>query len=351
MSGDEKKLLGPSGEVLDVTPDQIEEFMPHGAELVVADPDDENEIVRVLDAYDVEQILQEAQRGLLKKSLFDFPQGGERIIDLSYAGVLEVIRLMNWTGKVKIAVDPSSLSFEREVQDGQPMIVAQVYARDEVTGFGAFGISAEPERMKLREGTAKRYREEGKKVAEDDTVFDPFARTKAASKAQRNALKTCIPEVIRQTLIAQYQGDSRRIQRVQSRSEVKALEAAPPLTEPAAVELRQRCDELYAEIRELAGGRGKAALTPATYHAYMLQSQGAMDTLERMVRWLEERKAAIPGELAQADRQAAAVETATEVPCPKCEQPAKRFCKGIRGSHPERVAARLEQIPVPEVVA
>lgn len=348
---DENKILGPDGEVLDATPDLIEDFMPHGTALVVRDVEDATEIAQVLDAYDVEQILQEAQKGLLKKSLFDFPQGGERVVDLSYAGVLEVIRLMNWTGKVKIAVDSGSLVFAKEVQDGQPLVRAQVYAHDEVTGFGAFGISTEPERMRLKDSTANRYREDGKPVADDNTVFDPFSYTKAASKAQRNALKTCIPEVIRQTLIAQYLGDSRRIQHVRSAAEQKVLDAAPQLTSPEAVALREECAAIYGRIRELCDGRGKAALTPAQYHAYMVQSQGALDTLTSMRDYLLTREQQIPVELAAADRQALAVESATKVPCPNCEQPAGKFCRGIKGNHPERIAARLEQIPMPEAVA
>lgn len=350
MAG-EKKLLGPDGEAIDVTPDMIEDAMPSAGELVVRDPDDRYEVAQVLDQHDVAQILMLAQQQLIKKSLYDFPQGGERIVDLSLEGVNEVVRLMNSTGKMRAAIDPNSLKIEREVQDGVPMIVATVYAHDPISGFGFFGTSSEPERMKLTDAKANQRRQDGKVVADDNTIFDVFARAKATGKAQRNALKRFVPEEVRQTLIAQYLGDSRRIERVQTVSEVKALEAAPPLTDPVAVELRERCDALYAEIRELAGGRGKAALTPATYQAYMLQSQGAMDTLERMVRWLEERKEAIPLELAAQDRQAMALETATQVACPKCEEPAKRYCKGIRGSHPERVAARLEQIPMPELPA
>lgn len=350
MSAD-KKLLGPDGEAIDVTSDMIEDAMPSAGELVVRDPDDKYEVAQVLDQHDVAQILMLAQQQLIKKSLYDFPQGGERIVDLSLEGVNEVVRLMNSTGKMRAAIDKDTLTVEREVQDGVPMIVATVYAHDPVSGFGFFGTSAEPERIKLTDKKADQRRQDGKAVAEDNTIFDVFARAKAIGKAQRNALKRFMPEEVRQTLIAQYLGDSRRIERIQTKSEVKALEAAPALTDPVAVELRERCDVLYGEIRELAGGRGKAALTPATYQAYMLQSQGAMDTLERMVRWLEERKAAIPQELAAADRQAMALETATQVACPKCEAAARAYCRGIRGSHPERVAARLEQIPVAEVVS
>jgi hypothetical protein len=44
------------------------------------------------------------------------------------------------------------------------------------------------------------------------------------------------------------------------------------------------------------------------------------------------------------DEEREAVESANDVACPACEQPAGRFCKGVRGAHGERVRARLEQI-------
>jgi hypothetical protein len=281
----------------ELTPEQVQDYLPDTAALVVRDPHDSDEVFRVLDAHDEQMILQEAQRRLLKASLYDFPQGGQRIVDLSYQGVNELVRLMNATGRCKIAVDPSSLTVETIVEDAgngpEPFLVATVYARDAVTGYGQFGTSSEPQRLRLKKSTADKRRRNGERIPEDDTIFDVFARAKAVNKAQRNALKVFIPEEIRQTLIAQYAGDVSRVQRVQTEQEQKMLELPPPLTDERALALSAKADEVYDRIRELGGGRGKVEFPPGQYAAWKLQAVHSHELLEKLVDYVEKREGEI----------------------------------------------------------
>jgi hypothetical protein len=292
---------GPADEL---RPEDVEAYLPESTALVVHDQRDEHEVFRVLDAHDEQMILQEAQRRLLKVSLYDFPQGGERVVDLSYQGVNELVRLMNATGRCKIAVDPSSLTVETIVEDAgngpEPFFVATVYARDAVTGYGQFGTSMEPQRLRLKKSTADRMRKQGKAVPEDGTVFDVFARAKAVNKAQRNALKVFIPEEIRQTLIAQYSGQAARIERVQTAAEAKVAELPPPLTDEKAKAQVAMAKRLYDEIGELGGGRGKLEFPPGQFFAYLVQSQHDHDTLDRFGEYLEKRKAEIAAKYEEA---------------------------------------------------
>lgn len=288
----------------ELTPEQVQDYLPDTAALVIRDQNDEHEVFRVLDAHDEQMILQEAQRRLLKASLYDFPQGGQRIVDLSYQGVNELVRLMNATGRCKIAVDKDSLHVETVVEDAgngpEPFLVATVYAADAVTGYGQFGTSSEPQRLRLKQSTADKRRRAGERIPEDNTVFDVFARAKAVNKAQRNALKVFIPEEIRQTLIAQYAGDTSRVQRIQTEQEQKMLELPPPLTDERALALSAKADGIYDRIRELGGGRGKVEFPPGQYAAWKLQAVHSHELLEKLVDYLEKREGEIAAQFEEA---------------------------------------------------
>jgi hypothetical protein len=229
--------------------------------------------------------------------------------------------------------------------DGEePFWSVTAYARDEVTGMVLPGVAMEPERMKLKASTAHKKREAGQRIPEDNKVFDRFSRTKAVQKATRNALGAFIPEEIKQTVIAMFVKDPSRVERIRTEAEAKVAEMPPPLDDEEAKALIAEAESVYAEIRELGGGQGKVKLTPGTYNAWLLQSQHDHGALRRMVEYLKERREQIPGELEREAQEREAIDTANKVPCPKCEQPAGQFCKGVRGAHGERVRARLEQI-------
>lgn len=270
-----------------VTPADADDLRPAGAELVVADPSDEHEVFLVLDRHDEDLIVQELQRRVVKTMLYDFTQAGSRLVDLSSKGVNECIRLMNRTGKCAIRVLPTMLSIEETIEDGEEWVTATVYAEDAKTQQGHFGTASQPKRMKVRSSTAERYRREGKQIGADDTVWDKFARAKAMSKAQRNALAAHIPETMRQTLIAQYTGNEEAIRVIKAGAgAAQVAELPPPLTDEKAEALKARAREVFQEIRE----HDPLKLLPAQFHVNLTKVEHSHERLEDFVGMLEQKR-------------------------------------------------------------
>lgn len=277
MEEDAKVVDAVAEELPDVPEHDPEDFKPAARDLVVTDAD---ELWRVLDRHDEAMILDELQRRALEVMLYDFGDGGSRKIGLSYGGVLECIRLMNYTGKLRIKVDPQSLQVSREDTDEGLHYVARVYAQDEVTGGGQFGVAKQPAYMKLKKKDA-----EGKPIEK----WDIFAETKAVSKAQRNALEDFIPIRIRETIIAMWVGDEARVKRI-AHGPVTTVEAElpPPATGEAADELRLSIRALYDRIKnEVDGGRLK--LTPAQFDLWLRQADHSEERLADFRDHLQQR--------------------------------------------------------------
>jgi hypothetical protein len=262
-----------------VTADQAEQFKPPAHQLVVTDPSDEQQVFVVLDRHDEQQIIEEFQRRALRVMLYDFSQGSKQLVDLSYQGVNEGVRLMNATGKCRIRIQPGTLSVEEVTEDAgngpERFYVATVYAEDEVTGYGQYGTSTEPVLMRMKGGKTK---------------WDVFARTKAINKAQRNALKVMIPEGMRQTLIAQYLGNDAAVRQIQAGPGAEALAELPaPLTDDRAREQNARIKALWLEILEHAPGGVAIRVTPAYFHAMWQRSHHDHDQLDAFIGYLEQR--------------------------------------------------------------
>jgi hypothetical protein len=259
-----------------VTADQAEQFKPPAHQLVVTDPSDEQQVFVVLDRHDEQMIIEEFQRRSLRVMLFDFPKGGRRLVDLSYAGVNEAIRLMNATAKCRIAIDKDVLHVEEVTEDAghgpERFYVITAYASDAVTGYGQFGTSSEPVMMRLRNGR---------------TQWDIFARSKALSKAQRNALKTCIPERLRQTLIAQYLGNDAAVRQIQAGAGAEQVaELPPPLDDEQARELKAKAREVYTLICDHAPGGIAVQLPPALFHQYLTRAEHSHERLDDFLGFL-----------------------------------------------------------------
>lgn len=283
LSGPERGSEGVAGEV--------EDFKPSGADLVVADPGDEAGVFVVLDRHDEAMILDEFQRRALDVMLYDFPQGGQRVVDLSVQGVNECIRLMNNTGKCSIAIDrEAGVEWERELMDtdfapGVKHITATVFARDARTGYGQYGTFSQPTQMKLTDRTLAARRKAGKFVPEDGIMSDPFARQKALNKAQRNALRAMIPEALRQTLIAQYRGDDVAVRRIRAGAGAsKVAELPAPLTDERAEGLRARAREVFSEIQGYSRTRW---LLPGAFDAQLTRAEWSHERLEEFIARLE----------------------------------------------------------------
>jgi hypothetical protein len=270
--------------------DDVEDFAPSGTDLVVSDPTDETAVMVTLDKHDEAVIVQELQGRLSKAMLYDFPQGGQRLVDLSWPGVRECIHEMNRTGKCRISIVKGSAEFEsvqEDVGDGdEPCWMVTVMAEDEVTGETNYGTALEPKRIKLKDSTAKRRRSEGKFVDDAGKIADPFSRQKALGKAQRNAYKTFIPETLRQTLIAQYRGDAEALKVINAGAGAEQLaELPPPLTDDEAVELTERARAVYLEVREK---HGPLKVLPARFDQFVRHAAHSHDRLRDLIAHLEQ---------------------------------------------------------------
>lgn len=270
------------------------EYEPAGADLVIADPFDRAETIAVIDRHDEQMILQELQGRVLDVMLYSFPAGdGTTATDLSYQGVNECVRVMNASGKVKIRIDPESLTIESVTEDvgngPEPCWIATVYASEEHTGYGQFGTFVQAKRMYLTAAQARRRKtkmaEKGKPdgVGEDNSVSNPFARQTAINKAQRNALRVMIPEAIRQALIAQYVGDASRIREIEVGAGARTLADLPPALAD------DRADQQRADIKrvyDLLHDKNPLAVLPAQLYAYTTRAEHSHDELDKLITYL-----------------------------------------------------------------
>jgi hypothetical protein len=270
----------------------VEEYIPGPAELAVIDPQDRHELMLRMDEHDVRMLLERVQSSALRKWVYVLPYGGGT--GLTVHAVQDITQMMNWTGRCRIGVLPDTLTVEQIVADAgngeEPFWVATVFARDEETGASMPGSAMEPQRMRLRADTANKKRRAGAKIPEDNTIFDVFSRTKAINKAYRNALAAFIPEEIEQTIIAMFEKDPERVQRIQTEAEVAAEELPPALTDDRARGLVAKAQAVYDEIRELGDGRGKVDFPPGQFNAYLFRSHHDHGALERFVAYLEQRR-------------------------------------------------------------
>jgi hypothetical protein len=274
------------------------------AELVVADPLNRHEALVAMDANDVKALItdlaEQAQANAMRKWVYKLPDG---TLGLSVHGVQDIAQRMNWTGKCAIKVLPETLTVkERRADAGngpETFFVATIFAEDARTGAIQPGVSTEPEYLQLKKATANKKREKGQRIPEDDRIFDVFAETKAVSKASRNAQAAFIPEEVEQAVLAMASQNPQLVERIQTEAEAKVAELPPPLDTPEAHELETQCATIYAEIRELGGGKGKVALTPARYQGAMMQSRHSIEALKAARAWLEQRREEIAAHYAQ----------------------------------------------------
>jgi hypothetical protein len=130
----------------------------------------------MMERKDEEQIMQEMQGRILPQFFYEFSSGGRIVTGLSYAGVKQIMRQM---GNIRIR--------DFNISDDGNQFIAKARAVDENRNLEIWGVSQQPKKMTLRSGKE---------------IFDEFAATKAASKAQRNAIRALIPE---QVIVSAYE--------------------------------------------------------------------------------------------------------------------------------------------------
>jgi hypothetical protein len=281
--------------------ERIEEYIPGPAELAVIDAGDRHEAMVRMDEHDVRMLLERVQSSALRKWVYVLPDGSK---GLTVHAVQDITQTMNWSGKCRIGVLPETLTVEQITADAgngpEPFWVATIFAKDNVTEAVLPGSSMEPQRMRLRQSTADRKRKAGAKIPDDNAIFDVFSRTKAIQKATRNALAAFIPEQVEQTIIAMFEKDPSRVEKIQTEAEARVAELPPPLTDDKAKALVAEARLIDDRIRELGGGQGKVLLTPGMFHAYLANAEHSHERLEDFLGYLRDREEKITAQFEEA---------------------------------------------------
>jgi hypothetical protein len=124
---------------------------------------------------DEEQIKAEILGRFLTEYVYSFTSGGQVITGLSWAGVKEAARRL---GYIKIE--------DLKIIDMGDYWIALCKVKDIVNKLELYGAAQQNKKMKLKDGTEK---------------IDDFSIPKVVSKAQRNAIRSVIPEHIIKEMI------------------------------------------------------------------------------------------------------------------------------------------------------
>lgn len=244
-----------------------DDFRPGAGELV---PANERDVYRVLSVHDELQILDEIQGRALDVMVYSFAdEDGQLTTGLSYKGVAEVVRTLNVRGFTRIRIAPTFAPKFELVRDekGAEAWQATVYAENEFHGGGNFGTFVQPVLVTLENG---------------QTVPNPFVRSIALSKAQRNAYEPLLPVELVEALKAQYIGQG-RVKRI-PQATPSGAEVTPALTDDRAKEQIKRCEAIYDEIKQI----NRLAMVPGQFNRLIVQAQHDHDALDRTIATLED---------------------------------------------------------------
>lgn len=131
-----------------------------------------------IDELDELQIVEELKGRVIAQYFYEFPMGGIMVTGISWAGIKRIARELALRGE---AITIESVEFESGEDDEGAWIAALALAKNLRTGEARFGYASQYRAMKLKVG--------GRRP-------DPFAKVKALNKAQRNAIRAFIPEVV-----------------------------------------------------------------------------------------------------------------------------------------------------------
>jgi hypothetical protein len=244
-------------------PDAAEEALEGTAEELPANPDDykpgelvpvdEPDYFKAMSLADEQQVLDELQGRALDAMLYSFPQDGKTVTGFSWVGIRESVRTLNARGytRIRIVSEPAPQFREIRDEEGVDAIECMAYAVDERTGGGQWGIAKQPLEMKLKGGKRKP---------------DPFCRTKALSKAQRNAYEGLIPLELREYLKAQFEGRG-QVQHIRGAGEPD--ERPPALTDERATKTVAQIQAQYDELKKL----NRLLMPPGQFNALLTAAQ------------------------------------------------------------------------------
>ncbi len=182
-----------------------------------------NEPYQAFERLDEEAIADEVNGIYVKSLVYRFEdKGGRMVTGLSIRGVEEAARFMVKHG-YDIACDKAEVVEEQNEYRASVKVTSTYMGKTMVT----YGYSR----------SVKTFGNGGR---------DEFAYVKAMSKAQRNALRTVIPEKLMSTLVEKFMGDKTRVRNVTSVGGERA-ESWPPKREEATVEAKEEAVEAEPE--------------------------------------------------------------------------------------------------------
>lgn len=274
------------------TPEAVEIPAPPAADLVPSHPED---VYRALSIADERQIAQELQGRAVKAMIYSFPaEGGGKQMGLSWVGVREAVRQINTRGlgQIRVVKDPApqfedviwTVDTGKRNDDGQPItqdrpaIRVTVYAEDEMHGGGNWGTATQ----------LRHYKSAKLKDKNGDPLWfpDPFAATKALSKAERNAQEPFIPREIVEELFSLYQGKQGRVEYIPGVGrELPDEDRPPPLTDKRAKTQGDRIRALYDELKQVAGA---AVFPPALFNKSFTAVQHDHERMDDFIKHLEQ---------------------------------------------------------------
>ena len=138
----------------------------------------EEEQYAIMEQRDEQQILSELAGHYLEEFVYSFEVGGRRVTGLSWAGIKEASYRL---GGIEVE--------SCDVEDKGDFWMVKCKAKDKVRDSSRFGVSTQRKKMKTKDG---------------QEVDDDYSLQKCTSKAQRNAIRSLIPELFIKNFVDRY---------------------------------------------------------------------------------------------------------------------------------------------------
>jgi len=166
--------------------------------------EEKEEIFKMYERADEKQIIGELEGHYLEEFVYYFEVGKEkrRVVGLSWAGVKECAYRL---GGIEVE------SCQIDDKGDHWMVVCK--ASDKFKGNSRFGVSTQSKKMKLKDGSE---------------VEDDFSLQKCVSKAQRNAIRSLIPELFIKNFVDRYLEEHGKKPKEVPVASSEAPKAAPP---------------------------------------------------------------------------------------------------------------------------
>jgi hypothetical protein len=247
-----------------------------GASYLPASPEPPaTDAYQAMTAADERQIMAEIEGRALDSMVYSFRQGNSTVTGLSWKGTQEAIRQMNTRGLGRIKVTSQPPVFEEVTikVDGEERkaVRCTVYAEDEVHGSGRWGTAVQTHEQKTKSR---------------GWLDDPFATTKALSKAQRNAMEGMLPLELVEELKTAYLGRG-KVEYIDSVA-TELPDLPPALTDDKAKALGDEIRELYSEFKRLHP-EGQKAMTAGEFNRYFEAAQHDHQRLEDFKGFMQQR--------------------------------------------------------------